>query len=133
VIRWGRQHGLPRFRCKACLKTFNPLSGTALAGLKRRRRWGSYLTCLMAGICTATAHRWRHRFVALLGRQTPMQVPLAGIVEVDETWVLESFKGRPSDCSRSGREARKRGGTAQRPGRSDRRITPRELLVLASP
>lgn len=43
-------------------------------------------------------------------------------MEVDETWVLESFQGRPRDCSRSGREVRKRGGTARRPGRSREQV-----------
>jgi hypothetical protein len=38
---------------------------------------------------------------------------LSGIVEADETFILESFKGRWSDLPRA---ARKRGGTARHPG-----------------
>jgi hypothetical protein len=38
---------------------------------------------------------------------------LSGIVEADETFILESFKGRRSDLPR---RARKRGGTARHPG-----------------
>ncbi len=38
---------------------------------------------------------------------------LSGIVEADETFILESFKGRWSDLPR---KARKRGGTARHPG-----------------
>jgi ISXO2-like transposase domain len=38
---------------------------------------------------------------------------LSGIVEADETFILESFKGRWSDLPRP---ARKRGGTARHPG-----------------
>ena len=43
-------------------------------------------------------------------RQAPK---LSGIVEADETFILESFKGRWSDLPR---KARKRGGTARHPG-----------------
>ena len=39
---------------------------------------------------------------------------MRGIVEADETFVLESFKGRRSDLPR---KARRRGGTARHPGR----------------
>ena len=42
------------------------------------------------GIAPSTAHRWRHRFLAAV-RQVPDR--LAGIVEADETFVLESRKG----------------------------------------
>lgn len=28
VIGWGRARGLPRWRCKECRRTFNPLTGT---------------------------------------------------------------------------------------------------------
>ena len=38
---------------------------------------------------------------------------LSGIVEADETFILESFKGRWSDLPR---KARRRGGTARHPG-----------------
>ena len=38
---------------------------------------------------------------------------LSGLVEADETFILESFKGRWSDLPR---KARKRGGTARHPG-----------------
>jgi transposase-like protein len=132
VIRWGRQHGLPRFRCEPCRRTFNPLSGSGLSGLKRRDRWMSYLASLAsgrtlhaaaqeAGICVDTAHRWRHRFISRLGTQGKAR-QLSGIVEADETWVLESFKGRPKDRLAKRREPRKRGGAAARPGRSREQI-----------
>ncbi len=75
VIGWGNAHGLPRFRCKDCRRTYNPLTGTSLAGLKKRARWGRHAESLgrgevlreVAGACgvhISTAHRWRHRFLA---------------------------------------------------------------------
>ena len=37
VRRWGRASGKPRYRCATCGKTFNPLTGTPLAGLIPKR------------------------------------------------------------------------------------------------
>ena len=56
---------------------------------------------------SGTAHRWRHHFLASV-RQTPDR--LAGIVEADETFVLESRKGD--------RKPRRRGGKARKRGLS---------------
>ena len=39
-----------------------------------------------------TAFRWRHRFLSALNLDKPTS--LSGIVEADETFVLESFKGK---------------------------------------
>ena len=55
------------------------------------------------------AHRWRHRFLAAV-RKAPDR--LAGIVEADETFVLESRKGerkRERRPPRRGGKAKKRG------------------------
>lgn len=38
-VRHGQSGGVQRFRCRDCGKTFNPLTGTALAGLRHRDRW----------------------------------------------------------------------------------------------
>jgi len=38
VRRWGRASGKPRYRCAGCGKTFNPLTGTPLAGLHHQER-----------------------------------------------------------------------------------------------
>jgi len=54
-----------------------------------------------------TAFRWRHRFLDSLSGDKPRA--LSGIVEGDETFILESFKGKRSGISRA---ARKRGGQA---------------------
>ena len=57
------------------------------------------------GVDYTTAVRWRHRFLASLAGDKPGALP--GIVEGDETFILESFKGKRSGMSR---KARKRGG-----------------------
>jgi len=42
VVRWGKSHGLGRWRCKKCRKTFNALTGTPLARLRMKHRWLEY-------------------------------------------------------------------------------------------
>ena len=66
-----------------------------------------------AALCVhpTTAFRWRHRFLRAPASDKPRS--LRGIVEADETFILESFKGRWSDLPR---KARRRGGTTRHPG-----------------
>ena len=121
IVGWGRSDGLLRYRCKSCGRTFNALTKTPMAHLRKKERWldharamieGKSLakTAELCGVHPTTAFRWRHRFL-----RAPDDKPrtLSGIVEADETFILESFKGRWSDLPR---KARKRGGTARHPG-----------------
>jgi transposase-like protein len=128
VGRWGRANALPRYRCKGCRKTFSPLTGTPLAGLRYRERWMDQAGALISGesiakaaercrIDPTTAFRWRHRFLSALNFDKPGS--LSGIVEADETFVLESFKGKHKDLPRP---ARKRGGKAGKRGLSKEQI-----------
>ena len=54
------------------------------------------------GVAKPTASRWRHRFLAASALDKPAR--LNGIVEADETFILESFKGRRSDLPRPARK-----------------------------
>jgi transposase-like protein len=128
VRRWGKAGGKPRYRCTSCRKTFNPLTGTPLAGLHHRERWHDQAQALINGETVAkaakrcklahtTAFRWRHRFLSALNLDKPQR--LSGIVEADETFILESFKGKRSDLPRT---ARKRGGKAGKRGLSVEQI-----------
>jgi ISXO2-like transposase domain len=65
----------------------------------------------------STAFRWRHRFLATLNHDKPKR--LSGVVEADETFILESFKGRRGGLARP---ARRRGGKAAKRGLSDEHI-----------
>lgn len=125
--RWGSSHGLPRYRCAACGKTFNALTGTPLARLRHRERWGTYARALIdgatvraaarrCGVHKNTAFRWRHRFLALPAQVKPTH--LHGIVEADETYFLESHKGE----RHLPRPPRKRGGAAAKRGLSEEQI-----------
>jgi hypothetical protein len=69
------------------------------------------------GVDYKTAFRWRHRFLASLAGDTP--AVLSGIVEGDETFILESFTGKRSDMPRA---ARKRGGKSAKRGLSAEQI-----------
>ena len=115
--------GLRRYRCKACNKTFNATIGTALQGLHKKGRWLAYGDCLAYGLtvresaercnlAVSTSFRWRHRFLGTLDQHPPK---LTGIVEVDETYVLESQKGNRN----LDRKVRRRGGKASKRGLSD--------------
>ena len=68
-------------------------------------------TAALCGVHPTTAFRWRHRLLRAPAVNKPRS--LSGIVEADETFVLESFKGRWSDSPRG---PRKRGGKARHPG-----------------
>ena len=125
--RWGNAHGLPRYRCGVCHKTFNALTGTPLAHLRHRECWPVYAQALIegttvreaahrCGIHKDTSFRWRHRFLAMPAQAKPMH--LHGIVEADETYFLESHKGE-RDLPRP---PHKRGGVAAKRGLSDEQI-----------
>ena len=125
---WGSSAAKPRYRCAGCRKTFNPLTGTPLAGLHYQDRWKDQAQALIVGetvskaakrcgVAYTTAFRWRHRFLSALNLDKPQR--LSGIVEADETFVLESFKGKRGGL---GRVARKRGGKASKRGLSSEQI-----------
>ena len=109
IVAWGRSHGLSRFRCKSCGRTFNALTKTPMAHLHKRERWFDHAeamiegkslakTAELCGVHPTTAFRWRHRFLGAPAADKPRR--LNGIVEADETVILESFKGRWSDLPR---------------------------------
>jgi transposase-like protein len=128
VHRWGSASGKPRYRCTSCRKTFNPVTGTPLAGLHRPERWNDQAAALISGeslalaakrcdVDPSTAFRWRHRFLAALNLDKPSS--LSGLVEADETFILESFKGKRKDLPR---KSRKRGGKGSKRGLSAEQI-----------
>ena len=102
VATWAKPNPLTRYKCKACGKTFNALTGTPLARLHRRDAWLKYAQALADGvslrkaakrcrIALDTAFRWRHRF--LKSAKDRKAESVSGIVEADETYFLKSQKG----------------------------------------
>jgi transposase-like protein len=126
--RWGYASGLPRYRCVDCRRGFNALTGTPLARLRLKEKWAAQTEALITGeslvkaaercgVAVTTAFRWRHRFLSAPALDKPGQ--LTGIVEADETFILESFKGKRAALPRP---ARKRGGKASKRGLSAEQI-----------
>jgi transposase-like protein len=124
VRPWGRASGLARYRCTDRRRTFNALTGTPLARLRHKDRWPDQARASMAGesvakaaarceVAYTTAFRWRHRFLMAPARDKPTR--LVGLVEADETFILESFKGRRAGLPRA---SRKRGGKPKQTGLS---------------
>ena len=110
------------FAVRVADATFNALTQTAMAHLHKKERWVDHAEAMIegkslakaaqrCGVHPTTAFRWRHRFLSAPAADKPGR--LSGIVEADETFILESFKGRRSDLPR---KPRKRGGKARHPG-----------------
>ena len=91
---------MQRYLCRSCKRTFGAVTGTPLSGLHHKDVWLTFGECLAnggtvaasaerCGIAVSTAFLWRHRFLATIETKTEK---LRGIVEADETFVLESRK-----------------------------------------
>src|SRR4030042_6255930 len=125
IGRWGTSSGLQRYRCRECGATFNALTGTPLSRLRHKDKWLAYARTLvegksvrkaadLCGVHRNTTFRWRHRFLSLVEKDKPDR--LTGIVEADETFFQESFKGQKKDMPRP---PRKRGTKAKTRGTSE--------------
>jgi len=151
-FRHGFANDLQRYRCYACGRTFNDLTGTPLARLRHKAKWLAYSQVLLdslpvrkaadrVGVHRNTACRWRHRFLHWIKLDRP--APLNGIAEADETFLLESQKGsRTLDRlpRRHGARAAKRGISGEldcilvardREGRTVDAVTGRGALTAA--
>ena len=127
LVRNGMADGLQRYKCRACGKTFNTLTGTPLVRLRHKDKWLEQTQALadgltvhraaeFLGVAPSTVFRWRHRFLRVPRGVKPAS--LAGVAEMDETYFLESYKGRQV----VGRAPRKRGGRAAKRGLSREQI-----------
>lgn len=129
VSKWGTAHGLRRYRCRGCRRSFNALTGTPLARLRHKSVWLGFAAALQqtmsvrksakaCGVAVSTAFRWRHRFLTTPTASKPAQ--LSGIVEADETFFRRSYKGlrrwTAPDTAAPGRAPRRRGAPTGRRG-----------------
>jgi transposase-like protein len=101
-VKNGRRSDLQRYKCKLCGKSFNQLTGTPLARLKKKGRWLNYSECLKqgysvrqsaktVGVDKKTSFKWRHRF--LKNSNKLFATKLNGVVEIQETSFKYSEKG----------------------------------------
>lgn len=127
IHRHGVVDGLQRYRCLACRRTFNALTGTPLAHLRLKGTWLAYLESVLhsttvrdaaaeVGIHKNTSFRWRHRFLSWAKNDRPSR--LHGIAEADEAYLLESEKG----ARHLARPPRKRGGASKYRGTSSEQV-----------
>jgi transposase-like protein len=74
VSHWGTAHGIPRYRCGDCRRTFNLLTNTPLARLRNKERWLTYIGTMFerksirksaaaCGVSATTSSRWHKRFM----------------------------------------------------------------------
>ena len=107
--------GIQRYRCKGCKKTFCSLTKTPLYRMRKEDKWLSYISMMWDGVALRkiaktlnislrTAFFWRHRFLRMPDKNQPSS--FTGIIEADEAFLPESFKGKREIP----RESRKRGG-----------------------
>jgi transposase-like protein len=120
VVRNGRANGLQRYKCRHCGVTFNALTGTSLARLRHRGKWLEQAQVMTDGLSVrkaaarlgvgcSTAFRWRHRWLEV-PRETKAR-QMAGVVEADETYHLQSYKGQRALLrAKTTRRPRRRGG-----------------------
>ena len=114
------------------MPALRPYATATLGHLRHKDRWLTYAQALIdgasvrqaasnCGVAKNTSFKWRHRFLQSPAQQKAGQ--MQGIAEADETFFLESFKGK----RHLPRKARKRGGKAARRGTSAEQIP---LLVV---
>jgi hypothetical protein len=126
-MRYGKDKGAQRYKCKSCGKTFTEFTGTWMAGLHRKDKIEQYLHLMVEEksldkikdileINKKTAFDWRHKILASLAETD--KAGFEGITESDETFFLRSEKGREV----AGRSARKRGGKSSKRGISNDQV-----------
>ena len=49
LVLWGHASGLPRYRCGDCRRTFNALTGAAMANLRKKGLWADQAEALETG------------------------------------------------------------------------------------
>jgi len=134
VIKHGRKNGVQRFRCRDCEKTFNDRTMTPLANSHvSLEQWIDYAKCMIMGlsirksatICQVsvkTSFYMRHRLLDAV-RNFQGIGEVSGIVEMDETFLPESFKGNHKKSGfKMPRKSRKRGKQVKKRGISNEQV-----------
>ncbi|GAA3628675.1 IS1595-like element ISSsu9 family transposase [Flavivirga jejuensis] len=120
-VKFGIDKGSQRYKCKSCKRSFTEYTGTWMAGLQRKDKIDNYLALMLEetsldnikealSINKKTAFDWRHKILASLSEND--KDDFTGITESDETFFLNSEKGRPL----THRGPRKRGGGSKTRG-----------------
>lgn len=129
VIKNGKVYGKQRYLCKDCEKSFGDLTSSVFSSSKLSLRiWMEYAKCMIMGysirksaeivdVCVKTSFFMRHKLLDAIRTYMGMG-KLEGIVEMDETFFAESFKGNhkksttfimPRNSRKRGKEVKLRG------------------------
>lgn len=123
-VRFGKDKGAQRYKCKSCNRSFTEYTGTWMSGLHKKDKIESYLSLMLEEksldkikdtlkINKKTAFDWRHKILASFdSKNDDDQDDFTGITESDETFFLRSEKGMEV----KGRLSRKRGGKSSKRG-----------------
>ncbi len=135
VIRHGhRKDGAQRYLCRDCKKSFVSTSNSIVAHTKKDFSvWEKFIDCMIngfsvrksayvCGIHRNTAFAWRHKILGALQNMAD-SVVMDGIIEADETFFADSYKGN----HRHGtfvmpRKAHKRGKSSHTRGISHEKV-----------
>ena len=128
ICKYGTSSGKQRYKCKSCRRTFTDFSKSVLSGSKLPLKyWLEYAKCMILGfsirraaehikVCVKTSFYMRHRILDAIRLYIGIG-HLEGVVEMDETYFAESFKGNhvksgftmPRPSRKRGKEVKKRG------------------------
>jgi transposase-like protein len=125
--KFGFKSNSQRYRCNICKKTFTEYTGTWVSHIHKKDMLNSYFdemkmeTSLDSitenlGISKQTAFNWRHKILS--GLQNNDKANFNGITESDETFFLQSEKGKKKEDAKP----RKRGGKASKRGISNEQV-----------
>jgi transposase-like protein/IS1 family transposase len=128
VVRFGKNNGRQRYRCKSCRKTFSDTTNTFLYRTRKGNEWITFVECMLkgyslrksaeiVGVTWVTLFYWRHKLLNAL-KQMDFE-HFDGIVEIDETYFLYSQKGQRGITNR---KPRKRGGKSKHRGISHEQV-----------
>lgn len=148
VSRNGKFNGKQRYICKSCRRTFNDFTHSPRYNSKKdTRKWVLYAKCMIngysirkcaeiVGISIPTSFYWRHKIIDAIRTFMGMG-SVSGVVEVDETFFRESFKGnhKKSKNFTMPRESRKRGAKGSKSSKGQKRkrgISNEQVCVLCA-
>lgn len=131
ISRNGKYNGKQRYICKSCRKSFTDFTNSAIYKSRSSlEKWYKYAKCMIAGysirksaqivgINIATSFFWRHKILDCLKAFNGIG-HVDGVVEADEIFFAESFKGtKPSKMTR---ESRHRGSQVKKRGISHEQV-----------
>ncbi len=95
-----------RYKCKSCKKIFSDFTKSPMSYSKKtEEQWLNYIKCMckklpiresaeIVNIHRNTAFHWRHKILNAIKSKLPDN--LQGIIEIDEIYIEENFKGNHS-------------------------------------